>query len=101
LAAISSAYPPDLSIRPERIEASRERKTPVFKGKTRAERDYSERRSGTQEKNSKNRWKNALFFGHVQNAQRSCGNARYRDANQRPTGLWYSSESQLDKESRL
>src|SRR5271157_6654004 len=101
LAAISSAYPPDLSIRPERIEASRERKTPVFKGKTRAERNYSERRSGTQGKNSENRWKNAPFFRHVQNAQHSCGNARYRDANQRPAGLWYSSASRQDEESRL
>jgi len=33
LAAISSAYPPELSIHPERIEASRERKTPVYKEK--------------------------------------------------------------------
>jgi hypothetical protein len=62
LAAISSAYPPDLSIHPERIEASRERKTPVYQGKTRAERDYSERKGRTQGKNSKNRWKNAYFF---------------------------------------
>jgi hypothetical protein len=62
LAAISSAYPPELSIHPEHIEASRERKTLVYQGKTRAEKDYSERNRGTQGGNSKNRWKNALFF---------------------------------------
>jgi hypothetical protein len=62
LAAISSAYPPEVSIHPERIEASRERKTPVYQGKTRAERNYSERNKGTQGENSKNRWKNAYFL---------------------------------------
>jgi hypothetical protein len=62
LAAISSAYPPELSIHPERIEASRERKTPVYQGKTRAERDYSEGKGGTQGENSKNHWKNAHFL---------------------------------------
>jgi hypothetical protein len=62
LAAISFAYPPELSIHPEHIEASRERKTPVYQGKTRAERDYSEGKRGTQGENSRNRWKNALFL---------------------------------------
>jgi hypothetical protein len=100
LAAISSAYPPEFSIHPERIEASRERKTPIFKGKTRAEWDYSERRSGTQGENSKNRWENALFFRHVQNAQRSCGNERSWEPNLRPAGLWYPSESLPNEESR-
>jgi hypothetical protein len=62
LAAISFTYPPELSIHPEHIEASRERKTLVYQGKTRAERDYSEGKWGTQGENSKNRWKNALFL---------------------------------------
>jgi hypothetical protein len=62
LAAIFSAYPPEFSIHPEGIEAGHERKTPVFQGKTRAARDYSEGKWRTQGENSKNRWKNALFL---------------------------------------
>src|SRR5208282_4083416 len=62
LAAIFSAYPPEFSIHPEGIEASRERKTPVYQGKTRAARDYSEGDRGTQGENSKKRGKNAYFF---------------------------------------
>jgi hypothetical protein len=62
LAAISFAYPPELSIHPECIEASRERKTLVYQGKTRAETDYSEGKRGTQGKNSKNSRKNTLFL---------------------------------------
>jgi hypothetical protein len=51
-----------VSIHPERIEASRERKTPVYQGKTRAETDYSEGKGRTQGKNSENRRKNADFL---------------------------------------
>jgi hypothetical protein len=51
-----------LSIHPERIEASHERKTPILQWKTRAECDYSEGRKRTQGRNRKNEGKNAIFL---------------------------------------
>src|SRR5437879_11758186 len=64
LAAISSAYPPDLSIHPETIEASREQEKPLFScKKTRAEPDYSEGRKRKQGQVGKIGRKNAIFLG--------------------------------------
>jgi hypothetical protein len=63
LAAISSAYPPDLSIHLETIEASREQEKPLFScKKTRAEPDYSEGRKRTQGQMSKKGRKMAIFL---------------------------------------
>jgi hypothetical protein len=44
--------------------------------------------------------KTHLFFRHVQNAQRSCGNAHCREPSWLPAGLWYPSQSQPDEENR-
>jgi hypothetical protein len=52
------------------------------------------------EKTAKITGKTHFFFGHVQNAQRSCGNARSREPDLRSTGLWYPSESLLNEENR-
>src|SRR5208337_1708599 len=100
LAAISFAYPPELSIHPERIEASRERKTPIYQGKTRAEKDYNEGTRGTQGENSINHWKNALFLRACAKAQLSCGNTQCPEANWRPAVLCYPCEPRLMKEKR-
>jgi hypothetical protein len=52
-----------LSIRPERIEASHERKTPIFSVKNSGRKDYNEAGKGTQGGNRKKGRKNGLFFG--------------------------------------
>jgi hypothetical protein len=63
LAAISSAYPPDLSIHPGAPGTSREQEKPLFScKKTRAEPDYSEGRKGTQGQMSKKGRKTAIFL---------------------------------------
>jgi hypothetical protein len=63
LAAISSAYPPDLTIHPGAAGTSHERKTPIFLQKTRAEPDYNEGRKRTQGQMSKKGRKNAILLG--------------------------------------
>jgi len=64
LAAISSAYPPDLTIHPGTAGTSREQEKPLFPcKKTRAEPDYSEGRKRTQGQMSKKGRKTAIFLG--------------------------------------
>jgi hypothetical protein len=63
LAAISSAYPPDLSIHLETIEASHEQEKPLIPPrKTRAEPDYREGRKRTQGQMVKKGRKTVIFL---------------------------------------
>jgi hypothetical protein len=62
-AAIYIAYPPQISIHPENIGASHGEKTASLLQITRAASDYSERKKGTQEANSKKQGKSSIFFG--------------------------------------
>jgi hypothetical protein len=52
-----------LSIRPERIEASHERKNPYFPVKNSGRKDYNQGKQGTQGGNRKKGRKNAVFLG--------------------------------------
>jgi hypothetical protein len=78
LAAISSAYPPDLSIHLETIEASREQEKPLFSckklGPNRTIAKEEKERKG---KSAKKAEKQRFFCGHVQNVLISCGKTRF------------------------
>jgi hypothetical protein len=88
LAAISSAYPPDLSIHPGAAGTSHEQEKHVFSRKKLG----PNRTIAKEEKERKGKWskkaeKQRFFYEHVQNVLISCGKTRFRGKFGRDCGV--------------